>query len=68
MLTNPVIISVILMTLLCLMRLNVILSLIISAISAGVLSGISIDEIMNIFIKGMGIIQKQLLAIFYWGL
>lgn len=54
MLTNPVVISVVLMTALCLMRLNVILSLIISAISAGLLSGISIDEIMNIFIKGMG--------------
>ncbi|MCT4509371.1 MAG: Na+/H+ antiporter family protein [Tepidibacter sp.] len=54
MITNPVVISVILMTVLCLIRLNVILSLIISAISAGILSGISIDEIMNVFINGMG--------------
>ncbi|MEJ8554693.1 Na+/H+ antiporter family protein [Tepidibacter sp. Z1-5] len=54
MLMNPVVISVILMTALCLMRLNVILSLIISAISAGILSGISINEIMSTFIKGMG--------------
>ncbi|ELU0628454.1 sodium:proton antiporter, partial [Campylobacter coli] len=41
-LTNPIIISVVLMTLLCLFRFNVLLSLLISALVAGIFSHIEI--------------------------
>ena len=51
---NPVIVSVILLCALCLLRVNVLLSLIIAAISAGLCAHMSIDKIMNTFIQGMG--------------
>lgn len=54
MLTNPVVISVIIMSVLCLFRLNVILSLIIAALCGGVLSGMSVSESMAVMIGGMG--------------
>lgn len=52
--TNPIIISVILLCILCLCRVNVLLSLIISSVVAGIVSGADLSEIMNIFISGMG--------------
>ncbi|MEE6566508.1 sodium:proton antiporter, partial [Campylobacter coli] len=52
-LTNPIIISVVLMTLLCLFRFNVLLSLLISALVAGIFSHIEIMETMSILIDGM---------------
>ena len=51
---NPVIVSVILLCILCIMRVNVLLALIIAAIAAGLCANMSIDEIMNTFISGMG--------------
>lgn len=51
---NPAILSVILLSLLCLMKVNVLLSLIISAIVGGLISDMKIDDIMNTFINGMG--------------
>ncbi len=54
MLTNPVLLSVILMSVLCLLNLNVILSLIIAALCGGLLSGIPLNEVMNILVGGMG--------------
>ncbi|QXM07372.1 Na+/H+ antiporter family protein [Crassaminicella indica] len=54
MLTNPVLFSVILMSVLCLFKLNVIISLIIAAIAGGLLAGMPIDKIMDILIGGMG--------------
>lgn len=51
---NPIIISVVLLCILCLCRVNVLLALIISAIAAGLVSGMSISDIMNTFINGMG--------------
>ena len=51
---NPAILSVIMLSLLCLMRVNVLLSLIISAIIGGLISHMKIDDIMTIFINGMG--------------
>ncbi len=51
---NPVIVSVILLCALCLLRVNVLLALIIAAISAGLCAHMSIDKIMNTFIQGMG--------------
>lgn len=53
-LLNPVIISVILLCILCLCRVNVLLAIIISAIVAGLAGGMHISEVMNTFISGMG--------------
>lgn len=54
MLTNPVLLSVIFMIVLCMFKLNIIVSIILSAILAGFLSGMNINEIMGIFVSGMG--------------
>ena len=51
---NPAIISIILLCILCLKRVNVLLAIIISTIFAGLLSGMDIKSVMNIFISGMG--------------
>lgn len=53
-LINPVIISVILLCILCIRKVNVLLSLIISAIVAGLIAKIPIGEVMNTFVSGMG--------------
>lgn len=52
--TNPIIISVIILCTLCLMRVNVLLALIVSAVFAGKISGMHSADIMNVFINGMG--------------
>lgn len=51
---NPVIISVILLCILCVCRINVLLAIIISAIAAGLTGGLGINRVMNTFISGMG--------------
>lgn len=51
---NPVIISVILLCILCVCRVNVLLAIIISAIAAGLTGGLGISKVMNTFISGMG--------------
>lgn len=51
---NPVIVSVILLCVLCLCRINVLLAIIISAIAAGLVGGLHITKVMNTFISGMG--------------
>ena len=53
-LTNPIIISVILLCTLCVLRVNVLLALIISAIVAGKVAGMHAGQIMDVFIGGMG--------------
>jgi hypothetical protein len=53
-LLNPVIISVILLCLLCLRKVNVLLSLIISALVAGIIAKIPIVTVMQTFVSGMG--------------
>ena len=53
-LTNPIIISVILLCILCLSRINVLLALIISAVIGGLIGHINLTDVMHIFIKGMG--------------
>lgn len=50
----PVIVSVIVMTVLCLFKLNVIIALIISALVAGVMSGMDLTQSMSTLIAGMG--------------
>lgn len=52
--TNPIIISVILLCILCLCRINVLLALIVSAVVGGLVGHISLSEVMDIFIHGMG--------------
>lgn len=54
MLTNPVVLSVIVMSVLCLLKLNVIISLIIAAIVGGLLAGMPIGDVMGTLIGGMG--------------
>ena len=51
---NPVLISIIVLCVLCVMKINVLLSIMISTIIAGVLAKMPLDEIMNLFISGMG--------------
>ena len=51
---NPVLISIILLCILCLCKVNVLLSIMISAIIAGLCSKIDITKVMNTFISGMG--------------
>ena len=52
--TNPAFISVIVLCILCLKKVNVLLAIIISTIVAGLLSGMHIKPIMDTFIAGMG--------------
>lgn len=53
-LTNPAIISVILLCILCLKKVNVLLAIIVSTLVAGLLSGMDIKHVMDVFISGMG--------------
>lgn len=54
MLLNPVVLSVIVMTVLCLLKLNVILALILAALTGGLISGMNLTETMTLLIDGMG--------------
>lgn len=51
---NSVFIAVTLMIILCLCRINVVISLFISALIGGVISGMSIEKIIFVFGKGIG--------------
>ena len=53
-LTNPIIISVVLLCILCLCRVNVLLALMISSVAGGLAGHMNLSEVMNIFINGMG--------------
>lgn len=53
-LLNPILISVIVLCVLCLCKVNVILSIILSTIVAGTLSHFTFTKTMNLFISGMG--------------
>lgn len=53
-LINPIIISVILLCVLCLCRVNVLLALLVSAVVAGKVAGMHSAQIMDVFISGMG--------------
>lgn len=53
-LVNPIIISVILLCVLCICRVNVLLALIVCAIAAGKIAGMHAQQIMEVFINGMG--------------
>ena len=51
---NLVLVSIILLCVLCLCKINVLLSIMISAIVAGLMAHMGITDIMNTFISGMG--------------
>ena len=51
---NPIIISVITLCVLCLLKINVLFSLMISAIVAGFLANMPMSKIMELFVSGMG--------------
>lgn len=52
-LLNPVVISIAVMIILCLLKFNVFLSILIAAIVAGITSGMSVSDSMSILIGGM---------------
>jgi hypothetical protein len=52
--TNPIFVSVILLCVLCLCRVNVLLALIVSSIVGGLLGEMNLSQVMDIFINGMG--------------
>ena len=51
---NPVIVSVIVLCVLCVFRVNVLLAIIVSSITAGLCAHMSLNKIMSVFISGMG--------------
>lgn len=66
-LTNPVVISVVVMIALCLFNLNIVLALLIAALVAGVSAGMSISDRMGTLIGGMGGNAETALAYFLLG-
>lgn len=54
MLTNPVILSVLVMSILCLLKLNVLIALILAALVGGTAAGMPISKTMEVLIGGMG--------------
>ena len=54
MLTNPVFLSVVVVLVLSLAKLNVLISLIIGALVAGFLAGIPLGQVMEVLVSGMG--------------
>ncbi|MDU7336881.1 MAG: Na+/H+ antiporter NhaC family protein [Clostridium sp.] len=52
-LTNPILIAVVVMLVLCFVKVNVIFALIISSLVGGLLSGMTIPETMTLFTDGM---------------
>ncbi len=52
--TNPAFISIILLCILCVKKVNVLLAIIISTLTAGYIAGLDSTRIMNTFISGMG--------------
>jgi len=61
--TNPIFIAVIFLCVLCVMRVNVLLALLLSSILGGLMGHMDLTETMNIFIHGMG--EKSETALSY---
>ena len=51
---NPAVVSIVLLCILCVKRVNVLLAIILSTVVAGLCSGMDIKHVMDIFISGMG--------------
>ena len=66
-LSNPVLVSVVVLCLLCLCKLNVLMSLVLSALTGAVLAGISIPTAMSILCDGFGANAGTALAYIFLG-
>ena len=66
-LTNPVVVSVVVMIALCLINLNIELALLIAAVAAGIAAGMPIPDVMSTLINGMGGNSETALAYFLLG-
>lgn len=66
-LTNPVVVSVLVMIILCLFNINVVLALLLAAISAGLTAGMSLPATMGTLIGGMGGNAETALSYFLLG-
>ena len=66
-LTNPVVVSVVVMIALCLINLNIVLALLIAAVAAGIAAGKPIPDVMSTLINGMGGNSETALAYFLLG-
>lgn len=51
---NPALISVVLLCILCLRKINVLLAIIIATLAAGLIAGMHVGDVMSVFISGMG--------------
>lgn len=60
---NAVVIAVLLMIVLCLCRLNVVISLFISALVGGLISGMSVEKVISVF--GKNIVDGSEVALSY---
>ncbi|MCL2519977.1 MAG: TRAP transporter large permease subunit [Spirochaetaceae bacterium] len=60
---NPVVISVIFLTVLCLLKFNIIIAIIVSAVLGGLIAGMDMNAIMTTFIGGMA--TKNQVALSY---
>lgn len=65
--TNPVVVSVVVMILLCLFNLNVVLALLVAAMSAGIAAGMPLADTMSTLISGMGGSAETALSYFLLG-
>lgn len=53
-LTNPVVVSVVVLYILCLRKTNVLFALLIAALTAGICAGVPVKNVIDTFIQGMG--------------
>ena len=53
-LTNPVVVSVVVLYILCLRKTNVLFALLIAALTAGICAGVPVKSVIDTFIQGMG--------------
>ena len=60
--TNPVVIAVIVLLVLCFLRVNVLLALICASVVAGLVSGMDIGTTMSTFISGCGTAPETAIA------
>ena len=66
-LSNPVLVSVVVLCLLCLIKLNVLISLVIAALVGAVMAGIDIPEAMSILCGGFGANASTALSYIFLG-
>ena len=59
MLTNPVLVSVLVMSVLCIFKVNILIAIMIAALVAGFMAGMPISATMSSLIGGMGGILKR---------